>query len=278
MLIRRLADLLFAHSLSLRAASILCPNVTGRVLASFRSVCDLVTDAGEVVALVWNEIGNGPLNVVLGAAPAVLPAVGTRFVVRDGRLIAGDLEIALGQAILWEARPDWARLRSRRERIVAAAARPSIAGLDEPRLLQQAGPAVVAAALKFQDAWRSGERAALQAAIGDLCGLGPGLTPAGDDWLAGWLLGRHLAPDQTELAGLSGSIVAAAAGRTTTLARAFLACAAAGEADEAWHELLAALAGESAAQRIGRAVACILGHGATSGATMLAGFLAGVET
>lgn len=254
--------------------------MTGRVLASFRSACDLATDVGEVVALVWNKIGNGPLNVVLGVAPAVLPAVGTRFVVRDSRLIAGDLEIALGQAVLWEARPDWARLQLRREMIVAAvaAARRSDAGLDEPRLLQQAGPAVMAAALKFQNAWRSGERAALQAAIGDLCGLGPGLTPAGDDWLAGWLLSRHLAPDQTRLAGLSGLIVTAAVGRTTTLARALLACAAAGEADKAWHELLAALAEESAAQRIGRAVACILGHGATSGAAMLAGFLAGIET
>lgn len=239
-----------------------------------------MTDAGDVVALVWHGIGNGPLNVVLDAAPAVLPVAGTRFVVRDGRLIVSDLEIALGQAVVWKARPDWARLRSRREMIVAAAvaSRRSSGGLDERRLLRQASPAVAGAACKFHEAWRSGERTALQIAIRGLCGLGPGLTPAGDDWLAGWLLGRHLAADQAELADLAGLIMAAAAGRTTTLARALLACAAAGEADEAWHELLAALAEEAAGRRIGRAVACILGHGATSGATMLAGFLAGVET
>ena len=34
-------------------------------------------------------------------------------------------------------------------------------------------------------------------ALGALVGLGPGLTPAGDDWLAGWLLAQHLGERKT---------------------------------------------------------------------------------
>ena len=51
------------------------------------------------------------------------------------------------------------------------------------------------------------------AALGALVGLGPGLTPAGDDWLAGWLLAQHLnegwrrsnaTPAAVETAGSAG--------------------------------------------------------------------------
>lgn len=68
------------------------------------------------------------------------------------------------------------------------------------------------------------------------------------------------------------------ADRTTTLARAFLACAAAGEADEAWHTLFFALAAEPMTSLlICQSTDAILAHGATSGAAMLAGFFAGLE-
>ena len=70
-----------AISISVRAARILRPSVAGRVLASFERVCDLVTDAGEVVALVWDGIGNGPLNIALAQGPGVSLPAGTRFAV-----------------------------------------------------------------------------------------------------------------------------------------------------------------------------------------------------
>ena len=74
-----------ARSISLRAARVLRPGIGGRVLASFERVCDLVTDAGEVVALVWGGIGNGPLNVVLPGdrGPGVALPAGTRFTVTE---------------------------------------------------------------------------------------------------------------------------------------------------------------------------------------------------
>jgi len=298
-----LLDLLIsAVSLSQRAAASLRPGVTGRALASFRSVCDLATDAGEVVALVWGAVGNGPLNVVLNRGLEVVVPAGARFAVMGQVLRVGEVVVDLSRAARWDARPDWERLRARRGAVVAAAraAQRSIAGLREQRLLKQAGPAVAAAVTAFQQAWRQTPRTDLQSAIRDLrpatcnlCGLGPGLTPAGDDWLAGWLLGQHLGGDLRGLVDLEGLIIKIAAGRTTTLARAFLECAAAGEADEAWHELFDALAqedanqqsdksanqqtNESVNQRTSAAMARIMRHGATSGAAMLAGFFSAVE-
>jgi len=273
--------------MSVRAAAILRPGVTGRVLASFERVCDLVTDAGEVAALVWGGIGNGPLNVVLdGSLGAALP-IGARFFVGERLLTVGAVTFDLAPADPWDARPDWDALRARRAQILAAAdiARSSSSGLQNGSLLKQAGPAVEAAATAFQGAWQRGVRDELAAAARGLCGLGPGLTPAGDDWLAGWLLAQHLADDLRGLrptAGwhdLEGLIADITADRTTTLSRAFLECAAAGEADEHWHALLSALAEEPMTSLpVFQSTDAILSHGDTSGAATLAGFFAGAAT
>jgi hypothetical protein len=316
-----------ARSISLRAARVLRPGIGGRVLASFERVCDLVTDAGEVVALVWGGIGNGPLNVVLAQGPGVRLLADTRFtvtgegdVVRSepviadpispatgsqieikashpgvealaGRVVCGKqpaeasspesylaispIVIDLTSAIPWNPQPDWEHLRRRRRQIAAASE--VIAGI-----LAEAGWTLTSCGLPeavCEQAAR-GQTTALRA----LAGVGPGLTPAGDDWLAGWLLAQHLVGE--DLRGfrppqgwhdLEGLIVALAADRTTTLSRALLACAAAGEADAAWHALLAALAEvPMTSLPIYQSTQTILSHGATSGAAMLTGFCAGV--
>jgi hypothetical protein len=269
-----------ARSISLRAAAILQPGVTGRVLASFERVCDLVTDAGEVVALAWGGIRNGPLNVLLDRGPDAVLLAGARFAVRDRFLTVGDLTFDLARAELWDARPDWGALRSRQAQVVAAAhaARRSIAGLQSENLLKQTGPAVNLAAAAIQDAWQRGTRDELATAARGLCGLGPGLTPAGDDWLAGWLLAQYFSAAPASLQDLRGLIIENAATRTTTLSRAFLECAAAGEADEDWHALFSALAEEPMTSLpTYQSTGVILSHGATSGAAMLAGFFAGLE-
>ncbi|PKO23040.1 MAG: hypothetical protein CVU38_06340, partial [Chloroflexi bacterium HGW-Chloroflexi-1] len=118
---------LHARAMSLRAATILQPGVSGRVLASFSRVCDLVTDDGAVVALVWGGVGNGPLNVVLDDEPGVDLPTGARFVVNEHGQVTGTsgsashLRVDLSAAATWDARPDWAYLRARWERIAAGA-------------------------------------------------------------------------------------------------------------------------------------------------------------
>jgi hypothetical protein len=274
-----LKNTLYARSISLRASRLLRTGVSGRVLASFERVCDLVTDNGEVVALVWNGVGDGPLNVVLSHGQGVDLPAGAGFAVcgEGGDATRLTLEspadgspivIVLAAAIPWNPHPDWDHLRARKRQIAAGAE--AVAGI-----LAKAGWTLsrcgLPEALCKQTA--RGQADAVRA----LVGLGPGLTPAGDDWLAGWLLAQHLAPGLTGLRNLSGLVGKMAAGRTTTLSRALLACAAAGEADAAWHALLAALAEEPmASSPIHRSTTIILSQGATSGAAMLTGFCTGV--
>jgi hypothetical protein len=314
--------LITASSISLRAAGTLRPGVAGRVLASFERVCNLVTDASEVVALAWGGIGDGPLNVVLAQGPGVSLPAGTRFAVpREGDVVRSELVILypvppatgsqikissphpgvealagpvmcgkrpakvsspghylaispimidLTSAIPWNPQPDWDHLRTRRRQIAAGAK--AIAGI-----LAESGwtPARCGLPEAVCEQAARGQAAALSA----LVGLGPGLTPAGDDWLAGWLLAQHLVPDVTALRNLSRLVGKMAADRTTTLSRALLACVAAGEADAAWHALLSALAEVPMTNLpIYQSTQTILSHGATSGAAMLIGFCQGVTS
>jgi len=110
-----------------------------------------------------------------------------------------------------------------------------------------------------------------------LAGLGPGLTPAGDDYLVGLMAGLRVWPGLLENGGLSPGevcqiILEATESRTTLLSNAFLHTAKEGLFGENWHELLAELARGEAIE-IQRAVKRILSSGATSGADALAGFL-----
>jgi len=100
-----------------------------------------------------------------------------------------------------------------------------------------------------------------------LLGLGPGLTPAGDDVMVGWLAGAWTAGiGGRQLAEATGpGLLAEATHRTGRLSRAFLAAAVAGDAAEPVHRFV--LAPDEAS------LAGVLGLGATSGADLLAGYL-----
>ena len=127
------------------------------------------------------------------------------------------------------------------------------------------------------NALQDGDRSGIRESAALLAGLGPGLTPAGDDYLVGLMAGLRVWPGPLENSGLSPEevcqiILEATEGRTTLLSRAFLRSAKEGLFGENWHELLAALArGETIG--IQRAARRILSSGATSGADALAGFL-----
>jgi Protein of unknown function (DUF2877) len=74
-------------------------------------------------------------------------------------------------------------------------------------------------------------------------------------------------------------VLDAASERTTVLSRAYLACAAAGEAPESWHLLVDQMAQDSVDERaVDGVTRRILSHGATSGRATLEGFLAGLSS
>ena len=126
-------------------------------------------------------------------------------------------------------------------------------------------------------ALQDGDRSGIRESAALLAGLGPGLTPAGDDYLVGLMAGLRVWPGPLENSELAPEeacqiILEATEGRTTLLSRAFLRSAKEGLFGENWHELLAELArGEIIG--IQRAARRILSSGATSGADALAGFL-----
>jgi hypothetical protein len=116
----------------------------------------------------------------------------------------------------------------------------------------------------------TGDRAQLALGAQRLAGLGPGLTPAGDDFLVGWMAGLWLFGTGAGLpvAELCGLMAAAAAPRTTRLSAAWLRHAAAGRFGEAWHRLAADVGDEDALRA---AAGRIRDTGATSGSDALAG-------
>jgi len=281
--------------------------LTGRVLASYPSTssghchgaCNLVTSGGEVIALVGPAIGNGPLNIVLegtGVLEQVRPGLPARF--SDGQLVLGDsLVVLLEGAYLWRPEVNWECLATQQRRLEDGLAvlrgwlsqNDVVNGLldlstspfapvgtrwpHDLAFLARARAGINGLLHALQDGNRSGirESAAL------LAGLGPGLTPAGDDYLVGFMAGLRVWPGSLESSGLAPVevcqiIFEAAEGRTTLLSRAFLRSAKEGLFGEDWHELLAALI-KREATGIQRAVRCILSSGATSGADALAGFL-----
>jgi hypothetical protein len=240
----------------------------GRVLAGFRRSAYLeFPETDTVVAVVAPELGRGPLSLVVEGLPREPVRCGTPAWLSSGRLQVGHLTFELDAAAPWDATlppaaPDPAQVRRCCEWLLSCAPPRSLAALV-PHLVEGRGPTL--------EAWQNRALAGARALVaGDLasgwellCGLGPGLTPAGDDFLCGWMLAlfltrRPLYP------------MPEAARSTHRIARGYLRAACAGHASEAWHRLVTALEGphwEPAARTV-----ISLGH--TSGADGLAGFLA----
>jgi len=252
--------------------------LTGRIAAKYEHTVLLQDESGDLVALVTPEIGDGPLNTVLDT-----PDLGGLGDLR-GLLLR---PISLERATVWEPQPDWPGLRAARGAIaprlacvrdIALECAPKCGLLallgSDLRGLGNLGGLVATASRKGIDClragWEGADAAQLRAGAEILAGLGPGLTPAGDDFLCGAMLWAWLA--HCEPGPLCRLLAEAAAPRTTALAAALLRRAALGECSAPWHVLLAALrAGDGDALR--PAVEGVLAQGHTSGADALAGFL-----
>jgi hypothetical protein len=114
--------------------------------------------------------------------------------------------------------------------------------------------------------------------VASLVGLGPGLTPSGDDALVGLLaVLQRLAPAGAPwLAQLLGPVVACQLDRTADISAHYLRLAVAGHVGERLIALCDALAAgtDDEAQA---AAADVVASGATSGADALLGVLSGVR-
>ncbi|MCL4257497.1 MAG: DUF2877 domain-containing protein [Anaerolineales bacterium] len=264
-----------------------------RVLYAFETVVNLVNEDAEVVSLVSARLGDGPFSIVLEPSdfPLNIHAEAKLLVFENG-LWLDDWLIDAEDAPQWQPVPDWPALHAQPAQLANAARQ--IAAL-----LAQHAPADSLARLVLDPAassplparilqaaeqnipflfsgLRENDQAKLREAAKKLAGLGPGLTPAGDDLLLGamyslWATQPPAAAQQT-----AEHIAAIATERTHALSAAWLAAGARGEAAAPWHQLIDAIAAQDAAA-LQAAVMRILPTGHTSGADALAGFLGMLE-
>ena len=116
-------------------------------------------------------------------------------------------------------------------------------------------------------------------AAADLVGAGPGLTPSGDDFLAGFLIGaRHTARNKGEVAFLDalGRRLSAQHGNSGDIACLYLAHAAAGRAARPLIELAGSITNGAAAPDTRAATAAAMQMGHSSGSDATFGLLCGL--
>jgi len=172
-----------------------------------------------------------------------------------------------------------------RARAAASAIRASLPHIGEPRGLARlltadhAGDLVLDTARSHVAALTRASAADDASAFADaarpLLGLGPGLTPSGDDFVGGALFARRVLVGMTPAWEAAATrLVADAVTLTHPISARLLADLAAGEAWAPLHDLAAALAAEDGERAITTARAVtLLGH--TSGWDLLAGLLTG---
>lgn len=257
------------------------PGVAGQVLAAFDRSCYVESREGRIIAVLSEPLGRGAFALTVRATPSFrhVPP-GHPVEVRDEHLQVGDLRIHLTPAAVWDpALPTLAAPADRGMRAVRMFLRWAAPeeGLARVLNLEHESPLLTQARQGLgllREALQEGDVASLTAAASRLAGLGPGLTPSGDDLLAGVLLACHLWPDRAGPLGTRavGQIVLETARvRTGRVSQAYLEAASAGHAPDRWHDFVRRLPGDP--HQAVDAAARILETGETSGADMLAGFL-----
>ena len=270
----------------------------------FEHACNLMGPDGELFGIVGVAGGNGPATLVLGDEEpfepftALLspgePAERTGDALDVGRR----LRLELADAQLWTPEPIVRVLPAqevqRRLKLAAqTGATNAPAGglaplLPEALSIAEGSADLVTAAphdlvvqrtrqllRDLAGAIRERRWSGAHAPARALSGLGPGLTPAGDDLLAGLALGLRAAlgtlPPEVQTA-----LTEAVLGRTTDLAAARVRHAAAGYPDERVHQLLTVLVMAPSSDDLPAAVRSLLEYGHSSGADTLVGLIAGV--
>jgi hypothetical protein len=252
------------------------PRRRGRVLGVFPSAVyvEFATETGSELLAV--ETADGlrlPRSATLAAPSSTQPLqmvrAGDDANVGEGRLEVGPLAF---EVVRW-----WS---PRRPRTVATpaydAARLSAVSLLLPPLPTELDERLGA----LTRALAAGAGTDLRVAAAAMIGLGPGLTPQGDDVLAGLLVTLVAAPATRPLAGRLADAVSRTAGRTTSLSAALLRDAADGFAVPAVVDLVDVLhevddgGGSTTHGPLADVVVRLLAVGHTSGAALAHGAVA----
>jgi Protein of unknown function (DUF2877) len=237
---------------------------------------------GDFLCIGCESIGRGPLNAVMDPADwssiDMGSALGTAALLHRDTIHIGRNTIHTGHAAPW--RPSaWPRDYSCDQLALAVQRCMAMAGNQAPsdglaRLaLGLCGPDASALArvarprLRRLQAWLAGQTAEPPV---DLLGLGPGLTPSGDDVLVGVLLALHATRQWTHARAITRAIAKAAPLATTELSGACLRAAAEGLGCEILHATIGALLVDDA-NALTRTLTALGAIGHTSGWDAFAG-------
>ena len=263
------------------AALLRGPLRPARVLMSLPAAVYLsvTTERGnDVVGVLTSDAARLPLGCVLfrpsNGRPLVALPTGAPAEVGGGRIVVGDL--AVSAAAWWDPRP---RLPHPRPALLPEGVRQLRNALYGEGVPHSAftlpglptGPGGPLAALRGA-VRRADLDAALRTAV-RLVGLGPGLTPAGDDVMAGTMAGLVLLGHPAAERFAAG-VYSLAAGRTTELSRALLRHAASGRVSGEYCAVLQGLVGE---RPLTPAIAGLLATGSTSGRAMALGLCTAID-
>jgi hypothetical protein len=252
----------FTAEVAGRAAREALAGGAGEVCAVFRRSF-YVRSAGKYACIGEASLGRGPLNVLITEFKA--PALGTV------------VEVSLDGAQAWApppargtARPNLEALRACLDGHVPEEGLGCVILGVHNALSVHAQPA-----LEALDRWLAGN--ALGHETAQLVGLGPGLTPSGDDYLGGVLVALRWVGRGAQADSLWRWLEPRLAGRTSAISAAHLAAAAGGEVHEALHDVLADLSAWDPPDLL-PGLARLDGIGHTSGWDALAGIVAVART
>ncbi|MEJ7770507.1 MAG: DUF2877 domain-containing protein [Geodermatophilaceae bacterium] len=257
---------IFPSAIYLRAEALIYPDRHGADLVPRR--------ASGVVAILTSDASRLPLGAILHRPASDRPLISCRGPLHaflgEGRITVGPLTVRASG--WWDPRPrmpsDQPALlpEGMRELRSAVSERLHSPVRDVPvELCGQLGS--LRAALRRNDvtaALRAGQR---------MIGLGPGLTPAGDDLLCGVLAGLTLL-GHPQAARVGAGILALAPGRTTDLSLALLRHATLGQVNTELGTVIQALAGTG---RLHGALERLFAVGHTSGIALGLGLSAAVD-
>ena len=275
---------LFSISRPVREAFALLP-IESKVIGVFQHAVDFLVGE-EVLAIITPPYKNGVFHAVVTWLPK-FSSLGydlhEPFTIRrdkDGVRIGKWLIEIPATLPCWEPKPNWGVLQQK------------IQSLDSESILSflkdwlskqiQSSPSrysrvifgeMVEELLWLKEGLHKKDDNLITTAIAAIVGRGHGLTPAGDDFLAGMMLGSYLFGKSIEQSrNFCEAILKICDTKTTTLSMAFLKAAAKGYADERWQSFFEALS-QSDRMKLEKECLEVISYGASSGWDMLNGFL-----
>jgi hypothetical protein len=274
------------------------PAAQGEVEAVFERACNLALDGGGAIAVLTQDCSNHPHAVRLSCSPRLNHILRAGLAVRVTRnrigIGEGAVAVLLRGAPMWspalqagmftgDARAADSLLAAERLLLERAAGKQSdflTAALGAQRLSTVLGARVLDLLPRLSRAWRAADVRECVAAIARVIGLGPGLTPAGDDFVVGWLAGMALAASSPARRNFLRAVCADLGplrAATTPLSWQHLDDARALLFSERLSDLGVAIARCAPAATLRARIDAQLAAGATSGADAAAGLIAALR-